>query len=330
MNKVYPVGQTGTSGRGATQWDAVIASFLEEKRRRSGSARKAESYASIIRHFNAACGKAPGAVSPYDVSAFAAGTSESGKAPSPATAAARITARSSSFRYLRRPGLIERDPCDLVAKPRQAAPTTRGLSADEIRRLLAAVPGTADCLSDRAILVFMLLTGRRRSEALGLRAGSIEPVDLAFYTYRGKGGVTGRRELPEPALRALAEALAVAGRDLSTMAPDEPVWIAGTGRPGGSRPLSGSSFYSSFRRYLAKAGLPSMGLHALRHTAAKLRREAGATVEEVGSFLDHSSLAVTTVYLRRIEGDRDAAWRGVADCIGLQRGPSGESDADEL
>ena len=48
--------------------------------------------------------------------------------------------------------------------------------------------------------------------------------------------------------------------------------------------------------------------------AAKLRREAGESVEQVSRFLDHSSLAVT-VYLRRLEGDRDTTWQQVAKAI---------------
>jgi hypothetical protein len=32
-----------------------------------------------------------------------------------------------------------------------------------------------------------------------------------------------------------------------------------------------------------------------------------ASIEAVSSFLDHSSLAVTTVYLRHLEGDNDEA-----------------------
>jgi integrase len=55
----------------------------------------------------------------------------------------------------------------------------------------------------------------------------------------------------------------------------------------------------------------------MRHTAAKLRRDAGESVEAVSSFLDHSSLAVTTVYLRRLEGEADESWSTVARAIGL-------------
>jgi len=65
-----------------------------------------------------------------------------------------------------------------------------------------------------------------------------------------------------------------------------------------------------------KAGLPPAGVHVFRHSAAKLRRDAGESVEEVSRFLDHSSLAVTTTYLRRLEGQEDRSWRQVAEAIG--------------
>jgi integrase len=57
-------------------------------------------------------------------------------------------------------------------------------------------------------------------------------------------------------------------------------------------------------------------VHIFRHSAAKLRRDAGESVEEVSRFLDHSSLAVTTTYLRRLEGQEDKNWAAVAEAIG--------------
>jgi len=50
----------------------------------------------------------------------------------------------------------------------------------------------------------------------------------------------------------------------------------------------------------------------LRHSAAKLRRDVGEAVEEVSRFLDHANLAVTSTYLRRLEGEEDGGWRNVA------------------
>jgi integrase len=69
--------------------------------------------------------------------------------------------------------------------------------------------------------------------------------------------------------------------------------------------------------YLKRAGLPPAGAHILRHSAAKLRRDAGENIEDVSRFLDHSSLAVTTTYLRRLEGQEDRGWGKVAEAIGV-------------
>ena len=73
-----------------------------------------------------------------------------------------------------------------------------------------------------------------------------------------------------------------------------------------------------FRQYLKRAGLPASGLHVLRHPAAKLRRDAGEPIEAVSAFLDHSSLAVTSTYLRRLEGQQDLGWGRVAEAIGAR------------
>ena len=56
---------------------------------------------------------------------------------------------------------------------------------------------------------------------------------------------------------------------------------------------------------MVPAGLPPTGVHILRHSAARLRSDAGESIEAVSQILDHSSLAVTTMYLRRLEGQTD-------------------------
>ena len=99
------------------------------------------------------------------------------------------------------------------------------------------------------------------------------------------------------------------------MHPGESLWQAGAGPSG----VSSATFYNRFRGYLRLAGLPPSGVHVLRHTAAKLRRDVGESVESVSQFLDHSSLAVTTTYLRRLEGQRDTAWHGVAHVVSVRR-----------
>ena len=84
------------------------------------------------------------------------------------------------------------------------------------------------------------------------------------------------------------------------MDPGASLWQAGAGPRG----ITSGTFDGRFRRYLAAAGFTPTGLHVLRHTAAKLRRDAGASIEAVSAFLDHSSLAVTTVYPSTSGGSR--------------------------
>jgi integrase/recombinase XerC len=288
-------------------WHQALYAFLVEKGNRSGSRRTVEGYGRMLWPFFQEVGKAPDQVAPADVLAWAHGIGKSGRTPSATTIGARIACLSSYFRFLVRMGLLTANPCDALQRPRTNPAPARGLSAEDIRRLLAVVPDTVRGRRDRAILLTFLLTGRRRTEVLSLTAGDLSVEDgMAFYSYRGKGGKRGRRELPRPAYEAIVATLADAGKELATMVPDESLWH-----------ISSGTFYGRFRRYLAAAGLAPTGLHVLRHSAAKLRRDAGESVEQVSAFLDHASLSTTTVYLRRLEGVEDRTWRAVAAAIGV-------------
>jgi integrase/recombinase XerC len=295
-------------------WDQALYAFLVEKGNRSGSRRTIESYGRMLWPFFADPGKTPDRVKPADVLAWVHGIGKSGRTPSAATVGARIACLSSYYRFLIRMGLVVANPCDAVERPRAVQAPARGYSADEVRQLLAVVPDTVAGRRDRAIPLTFILTGRRRSEVIGLTAGDINlEGETVFYSYRGKGGKRGRRELPHPAYEAICTTLVDARKELTTMAPAESLWQAAA-RPAG---VTSGTFYARFRRYLPAAGLAPTGVHVLRHTAARLRRDAGESIEDVSAFLDHSSLAVTTVYLRRLEGQEDRAWREVAEAIGI-------------
>ena len=297
----------------APAWTQTVQAFLAEKERRSGSRRTVEGYARMLWPFLNSVGS-PDRVTPAHVLAWAHGIGASGREPSSATVGARIACLSSYFRFLIRMGIANANPCDALERPRSVPSVARGLSADQIRQLLAVVPDTIAGRRDRALLLAFVLTGRRRSEVISLAAGDISVEgETVFYSYRGKGGKRGRRELPRPVCEALWASLADVGLDLASMDPTASLWQAAAGRRG----VTGATFYARFRRYLRAAGLAPSGLHVLRHTAAKLRRDAGSSIEAVSSFLDHSSLAVTSVYLRRLAGEVDRAWPDVALAIGL-------------
>jgi site-specific recombinase XerD len=307
--------QTPVHGGDAGRWEQAIYAFLAEKERRSGSARTVQAYSRMLFHFFGTVGKTPDLVTSQEVFAYAYSIGTSGRKPSSVTVAARIACLSSFYRFLIRMELINANPCDKLERPKATPAPPRGLAAPDIQRLLAVIPDTPVGLRDRAIILTLTLTGRRRSEVLGLKAGNLHQEGrTVYYTYRGKGGKQGKRELPQPAFQAIEAALAAFGTDLFTMKREDSLWPSTSNI---SRGIAPSSFYNNLRRYFRAVGLPPAGTHIFRHSAAKLRRDAGESVEQVSRFLDHSNLAVTSVYLRRLEGDRDTAWRQVAERIGL-------------
>jgi site-specific recombinase XerD len=299
----------------ATGWQRAFYAFLAEKEQRSGSRRTVEGYSRMLQDFFGRSGKQPDNVTSQDIFIYAHGSGLSGKQPSAITIGARIACISSFFRFLIRMDIVQSNPCDKLQRPQTSPSTPRGLSGDQVRQLLEVVPDSPLGLRDRAIILTLVLTGRRRAEVINMRVSNlILNGDRAYYTYRGKGGKQGHRELPQPALNAIRASLAAFGKDLATMPQDESLWPSLSHH---SKGITSGTFYGNLQKYFKKAGITPSGVHIFRHTAAKLRRDAGETVEDVSRFLDHSSLAVTTVYLRRLEGEQDKSWAKVAEAIGV-------------
>jgi integrase/recombinase XerC len=256
----------------ASKWDQAFYAFLAEKERRSGSLRTVSSYSHMLDHFFSGIGKSPDQVSPPEVFSWAHGIGLSGKRPSSVTIGARIACLSSFYRFLIRMGLTQSNPCEAIERPKTVAGHARGMTAEEIQKLLAIIPESPSGLRDRALVLTFVFTAGRRAEIIGLTAGNlIREGDAVMYTYRGKGGKTGKRELPRPAYEAIVVALQAWGKQLDTMAPDESLWPSAC-NPNG---LTSGTFYGNLQRYLKKAGLPRAGVHIFRHSGAKLRRHVG-------------------------------------------------------
>ena len=212
------------TGEGST-WDQALYAFLVEKGSRAGSRRTVEGYGRMLWPFFADLGSTPDRITPADVLGWAHGIGKSGRTPSATTVGARIACLSSFYRFCIRLGLLTGNPCDALQRPRTVPSPARGYAADEVRRILAVVPDTLRGRRDRAILLTLVLTGRRRAEVLNLKAGDLTLEEgTCFYAYRGKGGKTGRRELPRPAYEAVCATLADCGKELATMDPTEGLW----------------------------------------------------------------------------------------------------------
>src|SRR5207249_9559581 len=125
----------------APAWTQGVQAFLAEKERRSGSRRTVEGYARMLWPFLRSVGS-PDRVTPAHVLAWAHGIGASGREPSSATVAARIACLSSYYRFLIRMRIATSNPCDALERPKTVTAPARGLTAEQVRQLLAVVPDT--------------------------------------------------------------------------------------------------------------------------------------------------------------------------------------------
>src|SRR5439155_14908734 len=218
----------------APAWEQAFYAFLAEKERRSGSKRTVDAYSCTLQRFFGALGKTHDQVGPPDVFAFTHGVGPSGRRPAAITIGARLACVSSFYRFLMRMGIVTVNPCDQLERPRVSPAPPRGLSAEEIKRLLCVIPETPAGLRDRAIIITLALTGRRRSEVMNLTASDITAAGGLFYTYRAKGGKQAKRELPGPAFEAIETSLASWGKTLArekfTYVPERDVYLCPQGQ----------------------------------------------------------------------------------------------------
>ena len=172
-------------------WARAAYAFLAEKEKRPGSQRTVESYARMLRDLLGRTGKRPDEIASQDVFAWAYGVGVSGREPSATTVGARLACVGSFYAFLVRMDVLAANPCDQLQRPRVEQPRSRGLSADEVRRLLAVIPDTSVGQRDRAIVVTLLLTGRRRAEVLYMKAGDVACERGVRTTYGARAGRAG-------------------------------------------------------------------------------------------------------------------------------------------
>jgi len=305
MDPIKDLGNLQEAQTGLSEpWGRLLTAYLIEKELVGRSHRTPHEYGRIVDRFLAGVSD-PSSVTPLDVEVFAYGAGASDSTPSGSTICVRLAAISGLYELAVRNGLVAHNPAALVRRPRATAPLPRGPEPEAIRRLLAAIPDTSWGRRDRAIVVVILLCGLRRSEVLGLTAGDVDLRTGEFLSHV-KGGRERRRVMPEPALAALRSALAGEGRLNSKLDPAERLFR-----------ISGGGFAKNLREYASAAGVPGVSPHALRHSAAKLRRLAGASIEDVSALLGHRSLSTTVIYLQRLETEIDGSWEGAAAALGL-------------
>ncbi|WP_201288742.1 MULTISPECIES: tyrosine recombinase XerC [Actinomyces] len=231
-----------------------------------------------------------------DLRAWLAGMSGAGR--SRATMARRSAAIRAFSTWAQRSGLLRSDVAARLRSPRVDNRLPTVLTTGQAAALLSAASERASqappserplATRDLALLEILYATGMRVSELAGLDLGD---VDDARRTIRvlGKGGKERTVPYGAPAARAL-------GRWLDQ-------------RPALVRPRTGTALFLGARggrvdarairevvhRAAAAAGVPDLGPHGLRHSAATHVLSGGADLRSVQELLGHSSLATTQRY----------------------------------
>jgi integrase/recombinase XerD len=199
-------------------------------------------------------------------------------------------------------GLVAADlsPAALLVRGRRRSSLPKGISRADATALLAACDRRSGAgRRDYAVIVTLLRLGLRRGELAGL---TLDDIDwrAGELVVRGKGR---EDRLPLPA--------------------DVGAAIAGylrRGRPASDRrelflrarapyaPIASGTVASTVRRACRRAGIPEVGSHRLRHTAACEMVAAGVPIARIGQVLRHQSLQTTAIYARvDIEQLRDLA-----------------------
>ena len=131
---------------------------------------------------------------------------------------------------------------------------------------------------------------RRRGEVAALRLDDID-WRAGELVVRGKGSRRDRLPWPADVGRALASYLR-RGRP-----PSDRRELFLRARPP-FEPIAAGTVASTVRRACRRAGIPEVGSHRLRHTAACELVGAQVPLERIGQVLRHRSLQSTAIYAR--------------------------------
>ena len=191
---------------------------------------------------------------------------------------------SAVFSFAARRGVIPRNPCDLAAIRKTDNKRDRFLTLDEVARLGEAFDALeAAGANVKAIKIARLwaLTGCRRDEIAGLRWSEIDFQRGLLILADSK---TGR------SVRPLGSAALVLLQSVTRTEGSEFVFPA----------ESGEGHYQGTKRLwpkvVAKAELPGVTPHTLRHTMGSTAVSTGEALALTGAILGHANVRSTAIY----------------------------------
>ncbi|MBV9819100.1 MAG: tyrosine-type recombinase/integrase [Solirubrobacterales bacterium] len=278
-------------------WQAALAAYAEDQRRRAVAAQTARAYRIDSLQFArwaSARSLSPRTVDIRALRRYVAGLSADAQAP--ATIARKLASLRGLLAVQVLTGARADNPAELLRAPKRPARLPRVLKASELAALLDRIPATTPLqLRDRALFELAYGCGLRAEELISLDLGAID-FDAESVRVHGKGDRTRLVPVGELAAAALEPYLA---RGRPALAPVEPaLFVSKSGRR-----LSTSDVRRRLRGWsrLAMCDAPALAQahpHALRHSFATHLLEGGADLRAIQELLGHASIGTTQAYTR--------------------------------
>jgi integrase/recombinase XerC len=204
------------------------------------------------------------------------------------SAARKLAALRTFFRYLCREGVLDRNPARAILSPRTERRIPPHLEEREVAQLLDLSGDSAAEVRARSLLEMLYATGIRCAELVGLDLSEID-LEARMVRVTGKGGKERVVPFGVPAQEALRAYLPVRAQ---------------------AKPRTDAAFVNlrggrltdrSVRRILATQILKTalthkVSPHALRHSFATHLLERGADLRAIQELLGHVSLSTTQRY----------------------------------
>jgi site-specific recombinase XerD len=209
----------------------------------------------------------------------------------------RVATLGSFGKWMVRRDKLVGNPVDRLTRPRRKGRVPAVPTWDTVKTLLGLCG-----LRERAMLALMAYGGLRRGEVAALDVGDVAP-DFGLRRVMGKGGHEVSVALPAPARAILRDYMATERAGLPATAPLFVVMYENRVGQCIERRITGQRIWKVVKAVGARAGLPALHPHALRHACGPelLRRTKNLRV--VQEQLRHVDVQTTTGYTRLTQQD---------------------------
>lgn len=217
----------------------------------------------------------------------------------PRTLRGALHALRSLFAFLIEMEAVTGNPAAELRLPKKDAAQRLLVNDEDLEKLLEASGRQRTefrCTRDRAVLAVLIFCALRRQELLDLTVTSVNLTAGSLLVEHGKGDKSRTIFLCDEAKQALREWLAL--RQQANYRHDR-LFVTDARQPFGENSLA--HMLEEIKAIAGLKGDPRVKPHSIRHAAATRLLRNGADIRSIQTFLGHSQLQTTAIYLHTDE-----------------------------